>query len=180
MIPIEFVMLMLWLLFIPIGIARRFPKELGASIGFVGMLLLFNLGGGILRQIATELAAGFGTDPNLVTLGIYTFVILITVIGMYAGETLQFAGVWPPSRSLGTAIDILIALFNGWLVVGTWWYYMHALGYPQERWGMFVPPISSLAARMVGFTPLAIIPASQATWMIGMALLALLALKVAR
>lgn len=180
MVPIEWFMLTLWALFAFVGIARRFPRELGATIGFVGMLLAFDLGGGILYRVADRLALIVGLDPLLVTLGLYTTIIVGAVVAMYAGETLTFSGQWPPSRSLGVAIDVMIALFNGWLVVGSWWYYMHRLGYPQEKLGMFVPPISDLARRLVDYTPLAIIPESQSTWIIGMALVSLLGLKVIR
>ena len=180
MVPIEIFMLTLWLLFVPIGIARAFPRELGASIGFIGMLLLFNLGGTIFLRIGQDFGDIFTLDPNLVTLAIYTMIILMTVVALYAGETLAFSGVWPPGRGIGTAIDVSTALFNGWLVVGSWWYYMDALEYPQRSIGMFQPPISNLAEQMVLMTPQAVIPEAQATWIIGMALLFLLALKVAR
>ncbi len=180
MVPIEWFMIALWLVFALVGIARRFPRELGATIGFVGMLLGFQLSGGYVFQFAGQLADLLGTSPQAMTLIIYTSILVTAVVLLYSGETLTFVGSWPPSAALGTIIDVTIALFNGWLVVGTWWHYMHSLGYPQQEWGLFEPPISDLAARLVQLTPFQVIPESQQTWVLGMALVGLLALKVKR
>ena len=43
MVPIEWFMIALWLVFAFVGVSRHFPRELGATIGFVGMLLGFSL-----------------------------------------------------------------------------------------------------------------------------------------
>ncbi|MCB0215608.1 MAG: hypothetical protein KDH92_03150 [Chloroflexi bacterium] len=180
MVPIEWFMIALWLVFAFVGVSRHFPRELGATIGFVGMLLGFSLSGGYVFQFAGQLAGLFGSSPQVVTLAIYTLIIVSSVIALYSGETFTFIGQWPPSPLLGTVIDITIALFNGWLVVGTWWFYMHSLGYPQQAWGMFQPPISDLAKQLVALTPLAVVPETQSTWVFGMALVGLIALKVKR
>lgn len=182
MVPIEIYMLTLWLIFAIVGIARRFPYELGASIGFVAMLFFFHLAGGMLETISAKLSSvlqlGFSLD--LVYFSTYTLAILGVVTMMYAGETFVYSGVWPPSPLSGRAIDMIIALFNGWLVVGSWWYFMDRFNYPQSVLGHFQGPLSASATRLVALTPFAVVPADHRTWVFGMALLGLLFLKVRR
>ncbi|MBK7780346.1 MAG: hypothetical protein IPJ58_06070 [Ardenticatenia bacterium] len=182
MVPIETYMLTLWLIFAIVGIVRRFPLELGATIGFVAMLFFFHLAGGLLQTVATKVNSilAFSTDLNLVYLVTYTSVIIAIVTMVYAGETFVYAGTWPPSPLSGRAIDLVIALFNGWLVVGTWWYYMDLFNYPQSLFGQYQAPLSNMALRLVALTPFAVIPAEHRTWILGMALLGLLFLKVRR
>ncbi len=182
MVPIETYMLTLWLIFAIVGIARRFPLELGATIGFVAMLFFFHLAGGLLQTIAAK-ANGvlqFSSELNLVYFVTYSAVIVAVVTMMYAGETFVYAGTWPPSPLTGRAIDVTIALFNGWLVVGTWWHYMDRFNYPQGLFGQYQAPLSNMALRLIALTPFAVIPAEHRTWVLGMALLGLLFLKVRR
>lgn len=182
MVPIETYMLTLWLIFAIVGIARRFPLELGSTIGFVAMLFFFHLAGGVLQTIANKVntALQLSDELNLVYLVTFTMVIVAVVTMVYAGETFVYSGTWPPSPLSGRAIDMIIALFNGWLVVGTWWYYMDRFNYPQSVFGQFQAPLSSIALRLIALTPFAVIPEDHRTWVLGMALLGLLFLKVRR
>jgi len=182
MVPIETYMVTLWLIFAIVGIARRFPLELGATIGFIGMLFFFHLAGGLLQTIAAKVNSVLqvSTELNLVYLVTYTAIILAVVTMVYAGETLVYAGTWPPSPLSGRAIDVIVALFNGWLVVGIWWYFMDRFNYPQSLFGQFQAPLSGTAQRLVALTPFAVIPEDHRTWVLGMALLGLLFLKVRR
>ncbi len=182
MIPFEYAMLTLWGAFAIVGLARRFPRELGATIGFVGMLLAFDLVGSHIGNLTYKLTSALGIDWSkaLVTWVMYSLIIIGVVTIVYVGETLSFPGEWPPNRLAGATIDMTIGLVNGWLVVGTWWYYTDALGYPQQAIGHYVPPLDAFAERLVALTPLAVIPEAQATWIITAALLGLLALRFLR
>lgn len=182
MVPIETYMLTLWLIFAIVGVARRFPLELGATIGFVGMLFFFHLAGGMVESISAKVSSALQVDLglDLIYFTTYTLMIVAVVTMMYAGETFVYSGTWPPSPLSGRAIDIIIALFNGWLVVGSWWYFMDRFNYPQTALGQFQGPLSAAATRLVALTPFAVIPADHRTWVLGMALLGLLFLKVRR
>jgi len=182
MIPYEHAMLTLWFSFGLVGLARRFPRELGATVGFVAMLLFFQLAAeraGKLLYKATS-AMGIDASQDLVCWVFYTAVILAVVGIVYVGETLTFAGEWPPDRLSGAIIDATIGWVNGWLVIGTWWYFGNKLNYPQQALGMYTPPLSSFGQRLVAITPLAIIPEDYALWIIAGALLLLLFLKFGR
>ncbi|RIL05983.1 hypothetical protein DCC79_15740 [bacterium] len=183
MVPYEYVMLLLWMTFAVVGITRHFPRELGATIGFVGMMFFFQLLGskvdGMVFKVASGLGAGSESE-SLVSWCFYSGTILAVVVIMYAGETLTFGGEWPPTRIGGIVIDATMGLVNGWIVIGTWWYYTHKLGYPQQALGVYQPPLSDQAQVLVALTPLELIPSGQATLVLGGALLGLLFLKVAR
>lgn len=184
MVPYEYVMLILWATFAVVGITRHFPRELGATIGFVGMMFFFQLMGarvdGVFFKAASALGAG-AASKDLVSWIFYSGAILATVVIMYAGETLTFGGEWPPSRIGGLVIDATMGLVNGYLVIGTWWYYTNKLGYPQKALGLYQPPLSDQAQVMAALTPMGIVvQTGQATLILGGALLGLLFLKVAR
>lgn len=182
MIPIEWVAVLLWLVFGVIGVARRFPVELGATIGFVAMVFSLELLGGRIGAVVLRLLAALGLsyDTSLAQWWLLSAVIAAWVVFMYAGHTLSFQGVWPPGRVTGTAIDALTGLFNGWIVVGTWWFVTDALGYPIAQMGFYVPPLSESAQRLVALTPPALIPAPYSTVVFGTFLVLLIALRVFR
>jgi hypothetical protein len=181
MVPVEVFMGMLWLTFVFVGLSREFPRELGATIGIVGMMLLLDLAGERMSALLVRglSAAGIKPPAELVTWTLYSFIIGLTVFFVYEGEGMVYAGLSPPGP-LGNALDVAIGLFNGWLVVGTWWFYTHALGYPMQQWGLYTGPISERGARFVELTPMAILPdAFSYLYLVGI-LLFLIILKVAR
>jgi len=77
-------------------------------------------------------------------------------------------------------VDIAVGLFNGWIVVGTWWHVTDALAYPIQQWGWFVPPLSDRARSLLALTPPALIPDAVSTVVIGGFLVFLIALRVFR
>jgi hypothetical protein len=181
MVPIELFMVVLWLTFSFVGLAREFPKELGATIGFIGMLLVLDLGldrlGGLVNRGLG--IAGLGLDLDLLKWLLVTAILLVTIYFVYEGEGLVYGGASPPGP-LGNALDLSIGLFNGWLVVGTWWYYTHILGYPIKRWGLYQAPLSARGEQFVNLTPMALIPDERSYWYLTAILLFLIVLKVAR
>jgi hypothetical protein len=182
MIPIEYVFVLLWLLFGMVGLARRFPKEIGATIGFVAMLLMFALADKYLEGLLVKMmqAIGLSVDAALAQWFVYTIGIAMWVGFMYIGQTLSFAGTWPPGPLIGKVMDILAGLLNGWLVVGTWWYYTNVLGYPIQKLGWYVPPLSAQAQRWVSFTPPAIVPDQYSIVILGGLLVLMIGLRVVR
>jgi hypothetical protein len=140
--------------------------------------LAFGRIGGILAAIFTRL--GFTVSESLVQWLVFSLIIVMVVGFVYVGETLSFTGVWAPGPILGRVFDVFIGLFNGWLVVGTWWYYSNALNYPMQQLGWFVPPISNSATALVKWLPQSLIPDQNAYLYIIAFLLFLLLLKVIR
>jgi hypothetical protein len=181
MIPIEVCMFVLLMAFGLVGLSRSFPRELGATVGFVGLLLGYQLLGARLGPVATRsmAVAGFPTDEDIATWIAYSAGILITLYFVYQGETLTFDTI-PAPGPVGKVFDFAVGLFNGWLVVGSWWYYTDALGYPIQRLGLFEPPLSDRAARLVQLTPLALLPPDRSLVYLAGFLVVLIVLKVMR
>jgi hypothetical protein len=182
MVPVEWMMITLWLCFAIVGLARQFPKELGATIVFTGMLLALDLAGDKIGSLAYQVLNRFGLadDQALVTWFVISGAIVVVVTVAYVGETLSFSGVWSPGPILARVFDVFIGLFNGWIIVGTWWYYSNALGYPMQKLGWFVGGLDSLATVLVQWTPSAIIPDQGSYIYITAFLLLLIGLKVIR
>jgi len=181
MVPVEVFMIAMWLTFTFVGLAREFPRELGATIGFVAMLLVLDLAGAqagdlVLRGLT---AAGRAPDENFVRWVLISFVVLVSVYFVYEGEGLIYGGTSPPGP-LGNALDVFIGLFNGWLVVGTWWYYTDQLGYPVQRLGWYAEPLSASGQRLAALTPMALLPDDRSYLYLIALLLFLIVLKVAR
>ena len=183
MIPIEFVAILFVIAFGIIGVIRRFPKELGATLGYVAMLFMLSLGGERLGNTLYSLVwEGRPEAPalDLVKWSIYMAFIIGWVIILYAGRTVTFSGRWPPNPITGFLMDGLVGLFNGWLVVWTAWHYTHELGYPLQKIGLFVAPLTDRAQVWVGLAPLALIPDGYGTWVLGGGLTLLVFLLVVR
>jgi hypothetical protein len=182
MVPLEWMMILLWLCFAIVGLARQFPKELGATIAFTAMILAFDLAGDKVGSLTYSILSklGLAADESLVKWFVFSLVILGVVTIVYVGETLSYSGVWAPGPVLGRIFDVFIGLFNGWLIVGTWWYYSNALNYPVQKLGWYIPPLDSFASGLLRWLPLSVIPDQGSYLYIIAFLLFLLLLKVIR
>jgi uncharacterized membrane protein required for colicin V production len=182
MVPLEWMMILFWLCFAIVGLARQFPRELGATIVFTGMILAFDLAGTHLGNLTFSILSklGLASDENLVKWFVYSLIIVAVICWTYIGETLSYSGVWAPGPILGRVFDVFIGLFNGWLVLGTWWYYSNALSYPMQKLGWFVAPLDALATELLKWLPLSLVPDQGSTIYITAFLLFLLLLKVIR
>jgi hypothetical protein len=180
-IPIELLIIVLWVAFVLVGLSRQFQRELGATIGFVAMMLILDLAGRFALPMMTgalpvdRLSEGTATPTWL----LYSGIILATVFIVYEGEGLAYGGN-PPRGILGALLSGFVGALNGWLVVGTWWYYTDQLGYPIQKWGLYTPPLSELAQRLLSLTPMALIPDERSWLFLTLFLVFLLVLKVVR
>lgn len=181
MIPVEVCFLVGMIAFGIIGLSRTLPRELGATVGFTAMILALVILGTRVGPVAARglEIAGFSVSQDLAAWIAITFVILITIVAVYQGETLTIHSLVSPGPA-GKILDFGAGLINGWLVLGTWWYATHVLSYPMTQLGLFVLPLSPRAERLVGFTPLAILPDERAVVYVAIFLVILIGLKVAR
>lgn len=184
MVPIEIVALLLVGAFGVVGLARKFPRELGATISYAAMLLMLSLGGDALGNLVYEGFSQLGlaatTNVDLFKWFVYMAIVGGWVVISYAGQQLTFQGKWPPNPVTGLVFDLLIGLFNGWLVVWTAWKLTHDLGYPNTAFGGFQLPITARADRWVELAPLALVPDGIETWVVAGFLMLLIFLRVAR
>ncbi len=180
MIPIELLAIVLWAAFVLVGLSRQYQRELGATIGFVAMMLVLDL---LTRYVIPSLnqflpVEGLGGE-NAVTWFLYSVIVAATVFIVYEGEGLAYGGT-PPRGILGALFSAFVGGLNGWLVVGTWWYYTDRLAYPIQNWGLYAPPLSTHADRLLAITPMALIPGEWSWLFLVLFLVFLLLLKVVR
>jgi uncharacterized membrane protein required for colicin V production len=181
MIPIEACVLVLIVAFGMVGMSRTLPRELGATVGFVAMILGLHLVASRIGGVTSEglTAAGHPMTQDMAAWLAITAIIAVTVFMVYQGETLSYDGI-TASGPVSKVLDFGVGLLNGWLVVGTWWYYTNSLGYPMSEMGLYSGPLSARAEHLVALTPAALIPDDRALIFLAAVMVGLVALKVAR
>jgi len=161
--PIEVLWGSLVVVFGLIGLVRGFLKEVGVTTVLAFLLFLLTFFAKQIAQALDMLVALVRISPpdsleaNLVRYGAYAGVIILVAFISYEGETLAFEGR-PIAGPLGIIFNLIIGLWNGYLVVGSLWYYMHKLDYPISLFGLFQQPLSPLATVLVTLLPEALIP----------------------
>ncbi len=164
--PIEFAFLALWIVFGIVGWVRGFFRELGITvIIFATLIALYFLDRFVTPRV-----------PDMLAFALQVGVLIFGVLIAYQGQTLTYQGKDPPGWE-GDIWGILIGLFNGWLVIGTLWFYINRHNYPLIS---IKPPLSGLALTLLGYLPFNFIPAAQLQYFLIGALLFLLLLRVIR
>lgn len=171
--PIELAFVSLWLVFGVVGWVRGFFKELGITIILLGALIVCFFAE---MRLAPALQARTGTVYPMLAVLLYSGIIIFAALMAYQGQTIVFPGK-DPTGLLGNLFSIGIGLFNGYLIVGTIWYYLNKYGYPG---GTFMPPLTGMAQAIIAILPFNFLP-TQYTYLILIGgLLFLLLLRVIR
>ncbi|MBI3286882.1 MAG: hypothetical protein HYZ68_02415, partial [Chloroflexi bacterium] len=160
---LELLWFVLIAVFALIGVVRGYPKELGATASIlVGMLVLTEWGEDILNSLDLALGAAAGLSflaspyAHFVQALFYIGFFVAMVFLAYHGETLAFRG-YPPPGLPGVALNALNGAVNGYLVAGSVWYYLDRFDYPLRLFGLFSPPLTDLAQRLLPFLPVPIL-----------------------
>lgn len=147
-----------------IGLIRGPSKELGVTMALVVLLAVFTQLDALadLGQMPTKvnsILSGFGLASDevmkqkMVVLFLYAAALILTVFLAYHGqETLAFKLKDPPGIA-GVALGWLVGAFNGYLLFGTFWYYLHRLDYPIQRYAWFRAEFTDLAQNMIKLLP---------------------------
>jgi hypothetical protein len=185
-VPIEILYISLLFIFGIVGATRGISKELGVTLPLlVALYFLVKFGGLMIYFIDSVLKLfGFGgiigsPDAGLFTWFLYTLIILFTVLISYMGVTLDYPGVEAKAPFSGV-VNMMAGMMNGYLAVGTIWYYLDEFNYPIVKFGWYQPPLSSLAQIFVNFLPLNVLPSGTAEWYLLGAILFLVVLRVIR
>ena len=157
MAPIEVFFGAIIFIFMLIGLARGFLKELGVTM--VLMFLLFflstfntQLDSGMARALDMGTKVGLVSNRDRMQCLLYLFVIVAATFVSYQGETLGFGGQ-APRGGQGIALGALTGLLNGYLVAGSLWYYLDKFDYPIEFLGFTADKLSDLARAILPFLP---------------------------
>jgi hypothetical protein len=177
MVPIEALMLTLWLVFGLVGRVRGFAKELGATVLFTTTTLVVLRFGDAAYAVASPATSWLaGGNDAAARFAFYVAVFALSAYLAYEGETIVFKGSSPPG-TMGRVLDIGIGLLNGWLVIGGLWYYLDKLGYPLPH---VQAPQFALGKTLVQLTPLNILPDGREFVYLLLFLVFLVVLKVVR
>lgn len=183
--PIEVLWGSLLIVFILVGYMRGFNKELGVTtMVLLAMFVLIRFGDRIVRWIDRALrliGMGFIGTPNedLVRFNIYLLFLLFIVFISYEGETLAFAGT-PPKGLAGKLLNLGAGFLNGYLIVGTIWYYLDFFKYPAQKWGLFKPPLTPFAQSLLPLLPQNVLPEGMEDLYLLVLVIVLLILRVIR
>lgn len=162
--PIEVLWGTLVLVFIIVALIRGYNRELGVTV--LVLLVLFvelqfaNTIESVLRQRVLPQLVPQGPQgqpqeqwANFILMLAFQLPILIIVFWAYAGRTLVFPGT-PPRGMEGVFFNAIIGLVNGYLVIGSIWYYMAKYKYPLlEQWGLLQASFTPFAQRAVDYLP---------------------------
>lgn len=156
--PIEYLWIILTLLFAVIGIVRGFLKELGVAIVLIATLFGLDRIIPLLEQFIRDGKLSFifkqgnpTTDQptNLALMVIFQVLILIAVFVSYQGETLAYEGN-NPKFPVGIALGALVGGVNGYLITGSLWWLLAHYNYPVDAAMLNKDLLTTFAKDVVG------------------------------
>jgi hypothetical protein len=163
--PIETYFVTIAVMFVFIGVARGYAKELSTTVIILVTIFLFDVIDGTLNPL---LLAGVSTvfpdfdtasaASALLLCTVYSLLFIGAVFANYSGNSLNLGGkqAAPP---VGTYISISVGLMNGYFVAGTLWHYQNLYNYPFKFFGQsFQLPLSTTAQAMVELLPQKLAP----------------------
>ena len=138
-------------------IVRGFLKELGITLVLV--VLLFGLTRldanleKLLGMAANRIqAVGKLSGNPTVWLIFYTVIITGVMYVAYQGYVIKYPGN-DPKGVQATLLGLLVGLINGYLSIGTLWYYMDKYKSPLVELGIFQGEYSALAQKLIKILP---------------------------
>ena len=133
-----------------VGLMRGWRKEI--LVTFSGALALF-----IINLLVTYFPFFRLDSPNLpdtARFGFYsTIVISLAFFGYQTPRLVRTAGDRLARDRVPDALfGLIVGIANGWLIVGSIWYFMHQLGYPLQP-GITPPTAGSAAINLIDNLP---------------------------
>jgi uncharacterized membrane protein required for colicin V production len=158
MAPIEVFFGAFVLVFALIGIVRGFLRELGVTTVMMVVLLALHLLEPLLEQGLARVVESPANPIHAASAAsaqtwFFEIVILVAAFISYAGETLAFRGD-RLGGVLGMALSLVTGAVNGYLIVGSIWYYLDRWDYALKFLGLSVEGLSETAQGMVRYLPL--------------------------
>lgn len=128
MVSLNVIFWMYIVLFAIIGAMRGWAKELLVSFAVVLGLFLINVLETYVGVVRNTIVAAGGTPLFWMRA---TIIIMLVFFGYQTPNIRGLAGArFARERLQDTLLGFLIGALNGYLVVGTIWYFLHSAGYP--------------------------------------------------
>ena len=173
--PIEYLWIILTLMFVVIGVVRGFLKELGVTIVLIATLFGLDRVIPLVEQLITEgklsfLFKPFTGDPvadqptHLLLMIIFQGLVLVAAFIAYQGETLAYEGS-SPKFPVGMFLGALVGGVNGYLITGTLWWILAHYQYPVSPSMVDTGQLTEFARAVVGngLLPMDLLGAGTAT-----------------
>jgi len=156
-VPLEVTFGAFALMFTLVGLARGCLRELGVTTVMIFVLFFLHtfesyVDQGVERVMTmSPVALVQGTQD---TVGCWVFVgsVLGAAFVSYQGHTLEFPGQ-PPMGVRAVVLGLLTGAVNGYLVIGSLWYYLDQYGYPLDFLGVNAESLSDGALALLPFLP---------------------------
>jgi uncharacterized membrane protein required for colicin V production len=157
MTPVETLWIVLVVLFGIVGIVRGFLKELGVTLVLVVLLFgltQFDTNRETLLGIAANRIQAVGklSGNTTVWLIFYAASIIGVMYIAYQGYVIKYPGN-DPKGVQGVLLGLMVGLINGYLFIGTLWYYIHKFEQPLKTWGIIRGDYSDLAQKLLKILP---------------------------
>jgi hypothetical protein len=157
MVPLEVLFVTLIIVFGFVGAARGYPRELGVTTLILTAMVVLTYMQPALAFFDQRIGPSLGfkiTQPsgNSLEFFIYAFVFAAIVFASYAGETFSFPGM-PKKGRTGSLISFLNGSFNGYLIIGTIWYFLDNWSYIVGGKALIQLPLTATAQGLVAYLP---------------------------
>lgn len=130
MITLDFFFYFMVIFFAIVGSMRGWAKEM--LVGFSVILAIFIVS--ILESLVPSLVAEITAAGETAYFWVRTLLLLVLVFFGYQTPNIQRLGQskFARERLQDTILGVILGAVNGFLVIGTLWYYMHTSGYPFQ------------------------------------------------
>jgi uncharacterized membrane protein required for colicin V production len=161
--PVETLWIGLVLVFAIAGVVRGFLKELGVTLVLVVMLFGLTRLSGYMPKIldfvtsVVKQPVKAWVDRDPVWLIFYLTITMGTVFIAYQGYVITYPGDNPKGLQ-GTLLALMVGVINGYLAVGSVWYYVHKYEAPVRALGLIQDGYTPLAQKLLQVLPPEILP----------------------
>ena len=162
--PFEYLWLTVFVIFVLIALARKYPNELGTTtiifvilflITFFAIPKLPGLINDIYRRIFNTSMPKRQMQHLLASL--FSLIFIAAIFSSYAGRTFAFPGKAAPGWR-GTFYSLLVGMMNGYLIAGTLWYFQDFYEYPITDFKLLYLPLTDLGEKLAAFLPPYVVP----------------------
>ena len=158
MTPVETLWIGLVLAFALTGIVRGFLRELGVTLVLIVALFgLTRLAGYMPRLLeltttVLKVPVSSWVDRDPIWLIFYLVMIFGVIFIAYQGYVVKYPGNEPKGMQ-GILLSLMIGVINGYLAIGSVWYYVHKYEGPVRALGLIQSDYTPLAQRLLKVLP---------------------------
>ena len=158
MTPVETLWFGLVIVFAIAGVVRGFLRELGVTLVLIVVLFGLTRMSGYLPRLldmltnTLRLPIRAWVDRDAVWLAFYMVLMGGVIFMAYQGYVIKYPGN-DPKGVQGSLLGLMIGVINGYLAIGTIWYYVDKYMAPVRALGLLRYDYTPLAQRLVKILP---------------------------